>query len=160
MKILVFSDSHHNYQEMFGIIRKIPRLDLIVHLGDNVSDAHAIESEFPQIPLVYVAGNCDWPSPSELNEVVLNLENAKVLITHGHLRNVKSTYNFLLNDARQKRCNLVLFGHTHVPLDIFDDEIKLFNPGSISRPPMGTKASYGFIEINGGKIDTNVVFLD
>ena len=159
MKILVFSDSHYKYEQMFEIIRKIPRLDLIIHLGDNISDANAIAAEFPEIPLTYVAGNCDWPSPGEVNEAVLNLENVKVLITHGHLRNVKSTYNFLLNDARQKRCNLVLFGHTHVALDMFDDEIKLFNPGSISRPPAGSRPSYGFIEINGGKCETNIVYI-
>ncbi len=159
MNVLIFSDSHRKYDTMCDIIRKSPSTDLVIHLGDNISDAAALKSTFPDIPVVYVAGNCDWPSDNEPNEITLDLEGVRVLIMHGHLRNVKSTYHFMLNVARQKKAHIVMFGHTHTPLDIFDDEIKLFNPGSISRPRDGHKPSFGTLSIKNGQYLTNIAYL-
>ncbi|MBE6689563.1 MAG: metallophosphoesterase [Ruminococcaceae bacterium] len=159
MNVLIFSDSHRRTDKMCEIISKSPGTDLIIHLGDNLEDAKVLRETFPNIPVTYVAGNCDWPSPDEPNELVLDLEGFRVLIMHGHLRNVKSTYSFMLNVARQKKAHIVIFGHTHTPVDMFDDEIKMFNPGSISRPHCGERASFGTLTIRGGQYLTNISYI-
>lgn len=159
MNALIFSDSHYRTDKMCDIISKSPRTDLIIHLGDNISDAKLLKATYPEIPLVYVAGNCDWPSENEPNEIMLDLEGVRVLIMHGHLRNVKSGYSFMMNVARQKKANIVMFGHTHIPLDMYDDELKLFNPGSISRPKDGHRPSFGTLTIQNGQILTNVAYI-
>ena len=159
MNVLIFSDSHRRTDKMCEIIEKSPATDLIIHLGDNIADAKVLRETYPHIPLVYVAGNCDRPSEGEPNEILLDLEGFRVLIMHGHLRNVKSTDHFMLNVARQKKANIVIFGHTHVPVDMFDDEMKIFNPGSISRPVCGNRPSFGTLTIRGGQFITNIAYL-
>lgn len=159
MNALIFSDSHFRTEKMCEIVSKSPRLDLIIHLGDNIGDAKELKYAFPEIPLVYVAGNCDWPSENEPNEIMLDLEGVRVLIMHGHLRNVKSGYSFMMNVARQKKANIVMFGHTHIPVDMYDDELKIFNPGSISRPKDGHRPSFGTLTIQKGQILTNIAYI-
>lgn len=159
MNVIIFSDSHRSTAKMREIIEKSPATDLVIHLGDNIEDAKYLKSVFPDIPVVYVAGNCDWPSQNEPNELLLDLEGIPVLIMHGHLRNVKSTYSYMLNVARQKKAKIVIFGHTHVALDMFDDEIKIFNPGSISRPRGDGRASFGTLTIKNQQFVTNIAYI-
>lgn len=61
MKILVFSDSHGNEDNMIRAVeRERPfTLDAIVHLGDGWRDAEALHRLYPRIPLEQVPGNCD-----------------------------------------------------------------------------------------------------
>ena len=61
MKILVFSDSHGNEDNMVRAVeRERPStLDAIVHLGDGWRDAEALHRLYPRIPLEQVPGNCD-----------------------------------------------------------------------------------------------------
>ena len=61
MKILVFSDSHGNEDNMIRAVeRERPStLDAIVHLGDGWRDAEALHRLYPRIPLEQVPGNCD-----------------------------------------------------------------------------------------------------
>ena len=53
MKILVFSDSHGNEDNMVRAVeRERPStLDAIVHLGDGWRDAEALHRLYPRIPL-------------------------------------------------------------------------------------------------------------
>lgn len=55
-------------------------------------------------------------------------------------------------------CRLVVFGHSHIPMDISGDGLRLFNPGSPTdrrRQPHGT---LGVLEIDGGRlVDARIV---
>ncbi|MDQ3505551.1 MAG: metallophosphatase family protein, partial [Actinomycetota bacterium] len=49
-------------------------------------------------------------------------------------------------------CELVVFGHSHIPMDVADQGLRLFNPGSPTdrrRQPHGT---LGLLEIQRGKL--------
>jgi hypothetical protein len=65
---------------------------------------------------------------------VLEAGNHKVLITHGHYYGVSYGYEKIAAAAKAKGCDIVLYGHTHVPtIDHYQDLI-IANPGSIAFP--------------------------
>ena len=67
MRILVFSDSHRDSEDCIKVIENIVGVDMIIHAGDHADDAEKIKAAFPDIPINYVAGNCDFGSfPKEL----------------------------------------------------------------------------------------------
>ena len=51
--------------------------------------------------------------------------------------------------AKKKGADIVMFGHTHVPLIKKIDDVTLINPGSITIPRQsGRRPSYAFMEID------------
>ena len=92
MKILLFSDSHGNEDNMIRAVeRERPStLDAIVHLGDGWRDAEALHRLYPRIPLEQVPGNCDLGRFEERERVVF-FGDCRVLLCHGHTLGVKSS---------------------------------------------------------------------
>ena len=129
MKILVLSDSHGMLAPMEQAVSATSP-DVIVHLGDYHRDAAALEDRFPDIPLVSVPGNCDFPGGDEPLTRVLQWEGVRVLITHGHRYGVKGGLLKLELAAREAEAQLALFGHTHRALCEDVGDLWLLNPGS------------------------------
>lgn len=69
-----------------------------------------------------------------------------VMLTHGHLFSAKTSLSALIDEGRARRADLVLFGHTHTPLEKTVEQdghyMTLFNPGSV-----GMGGSYGVVEL-------------
>lgn len=151
MRILVFSDSHKNVSDCEKIVNAIRDVDMIIHAGDHSSDAVWLEKIFPQIPVKYVSGNCDF-APAPL-EITVDAEGFKIFLTHGHNYHVKSEehYQTLIDKAVSCGCDCVVFGHTHIPHNDASGKITVLNPGSVKY----TK-TYGVIEIEDGKLRTAV----
>ena len=162
MRILVFSDSHNNSGNMTEVLeRNRGRFDLCIHLGDGCREFELLSEEYPQIPFVTVNGNGeDYFGSKRVSETVLDLEGKRILVTHGHRYNVKFGTTNLEYSAVEKECDIVLYGHTHVPdnryiPDIMGRTLYIFNPGSISRPPFGHRPGFGVIEITKSGICLN-----
>lgn len=150
MKILVFSDSHGNEDNMVRAVeRERPStLDAIVHLGDGWRDAEALHRLYPRIPLEQVPGNCDLGRFEERERVVF-FGDCRVLLCHGHTLGVKSSLLRASYEARERGAQALLYGHTHIPHIDYHDGLWLVNPGSIgdhSRP------SYGVLTVEGDKL--------
>ena len=147
MRILVFSDSHHDVKSCINVINNIIGVDMILHAGDFADDAEKIKEAFPDITVNYVAGNCDFGiAPKEL---VFHLGGKKILLTHGHLYNVKNDYGFsaLISHAEELGCDCAVFGHTHRGFCDTNGRITLLNTGSIR-----DGKTFGVIEIENGKL--------
>ncbi|MBQ3254094.1 MAG: metallophosphoesterase family protein, partial [Acholeplasmatales bacterium] len=54
----------------------------------------------------------------------------KIYFTHGHMYNVKMTYNTIIYKASSLDASICLFGHTHNPDVFLIDNILFLNPGS------------------------------
>ncbi|UTC65540.1 metallophosphoesterase [Treponema sp. OMZ 788] len=80
--------------------------------------------------------------------IFLEVCGKKILLTHGHEFYVDFELNTLLNFAHQQSCSVAAFGHTHVPLIKEVNGIFLVNPGSASRPRMGSNKSYGILTMS------------
>ena len=162
MKILVFSDTHGNYEKMREIILSHSQnTELIIHLGDLYDDVLKIRDEFPRIAFLGVRGNCDYiENPAFPQSNSITLENCTFFFTHGHMQLVKNkNYSYLLAEAKLKGAKVALFGHTHISYLSEHNGITLFNPGSLSLPRDYCVGSYGIINVKDGKCEFNIVKL-
>ena len=147
--ILFLSDTHGNLsaiQKLNGIMRDC---DYIVHAGDYYHDLREWQDEYCD-KIYQVKGNCDGGG----GDLVFEVENVKVLLTHGDKYGVKSSIFKLLLRAKEVGANLVLYGHTHVADVLEVDGITLINPGSMSK---FHDNSYCYIVINKDKIVCKIV---
>lgn len=138
----MFSDSHGDVSAMKKVIDGCSKADMIFHLGDYDKDAREIDG-YRNIPVHYVAGNCDFGSETEELKEVFVAGN-KILLTHGHNYGVKFSPDRLIYLAQERDAKAVFFGHTHQSYMEYVDGIWLINPGSISDGRWGKK-SYAFV---------------
>lgn len=156
MKILVVSDTHGAvFESILGQMKKEKDVDLIIHCGDKYKDTEKIASMLDIKDFYRVVGNCDYDNIDKPNMLELSIENKRILVTHGHMQNVKDGLDNLKNLAKEKNADIVLFGHTHISHDEIDDNIHYFNPGSTILPKNG-RASYGVIEILDDKVTSRI----
>lgn len=156
MKILAISDTHGKLNKIRDIWPKLTGIDLIIHAGDLISDAKKLEKEF-RIPVASVKGNCDG-SCSSKDIIILDTECGSILITHGHMQNVKYHFNGLLYLAMEKNCRAVVFGHTHKAFIDQESGIYLINPGSLTLPRDGSDGSYAIIRTSEDDINASIVY--
>ncbi|WET42017.1 phosphodiesterase [Citrobacter enshiensis] len=98
--------------------------------------------------IIAVRGNCD----SEVDQMLLHfpmtapwqqilMENQRLFLTHGHLFGPENLPALNAGDV-------LVYGHTHLPVAEKRGEVYHFNPGSVSIPKGGFKASYGILDDN------------
>lgn len=148
MRILVLSDSHGNVGKMAQCVDFVEP-NVILHLGDCEQDFSALRRSYPSIPMQSVPGNCDWGSVST-PEILTEYNGVRILMMHGHTRNVKASTMSAYYAAKELQAQILLFGHTHQPLVEFDGSLWVMNPGSIGK---GFPPTYGVITLLNGKID-------
>lgn len=147
MKIAVFSDTHN---QIDGAIRAIESYhpDLIIHLGDHLRDARNLQMTFPQIPMESVPGNCDYAPGEEVVKLIAPM-GVSIMLTHGHTYRVKYETMPLLNAAFFQGADIVLFGHTHEPLNTIVQGLHVVNPGSAGK---GRHPTWAKIELEDGAV--------
>lgn len=134
-----------------AVAARLRRADLILHAGD-VCTADVLDELAQYAPVRVVAGNNDGPDVAAWGapEVAeLDLDGLRVAMLHdsgqaaGRLRRMR---------RRFPGAGLVVFGHSHIPLDESGEGIRVFNPGSPTdrrRQPHGT---IGVLRIAGGRL--------
>lgn len=156
MKILVVSDTHRNYNVLEAIIRGNPDADMLIHLGDGESEFNDVSRVFPQFPMVYVGGNCDYGMHKPTH--VVHADGHKIFCCHGHTLGVRAGAELLVCAAIQNGCDIALYGHTHIHRTEVIDGVYVMNPGSPDCPRGGNKPSFGVIELNdNGQIKMNII---
>ena len=147
MKILIVSDSHVNNNIVIQAVQK-EKPDMLIHLGDIENDTHQIEQALgTEKPSIYIRGNCDYYDRELKPQAVFNLMGHRFFATHGHMYGVDYGYDRLVYAAKEKDCDVVLFGHIHKPVDEEVGDVRVLNPGSISRPRGGSSRSYILMEL-------------
>ena len=154
MKILVVSDTHRKYSKLKEVIDRNRDADLIIHLGDGLSEAWRLSDENPELNFVYVRGNCD--ACDYIDEGVIEVAEHKLFFTHGHNYYVRSGTDRLFERAKLLECTIALYGHTHISDVKCIDGVHIMNPGSVAAPRGGDGASYGIITINDGKVEMEI----
>ncbi len=122
-------------------LRQMP--DVVLHLGDHISDADSLSYALPDIEILRVPGNCDYASVAQPS-ILTELGGVRMFLTHGHLFGVKLGLRRLWKQAQEMDAQIALFGHTHQPCCTCRDGIWLVNPGTCGN--FG-RASFGVIEI-------------
>ncbi len=155
MHIGVISDTHGKIEEAKKVLIGIEDVDLWIHLGDYYRDANRLETML-QKKVIAIKGNCDAQVEGE-EEKIITLGSYKLLLVHGHQYGVKWGLTRLYYRALEVGCNVALFGHTHIPVNEKHDEILFMNPGSLSFPRGGVKASWGMIEIQKDRMHSKII---
>jgi len=152
MKCLCFSDSHGAPFNIRLALNKHPDAEVVFFLGDGLRDIEDFIIDKSRAWFA-VQGNCDYHSLLGESFVKktdsITLMGKRIFFTHGDLYGVKYGLDGVKRLALEHNADIVLFGHTHIPLEkyILTDEggFYLFNPGSIGGGYDG--ASYGVINI-------------
>jgi putative phosphoesterase len=78
-----------------------------------------------------VAGNCDsWWGEDLPSLITIPACGHRIMVTHGHRYSVPYL-NRLAEKAREKKADIVIFGHTHCYFMKKEDGILFLNPGAI-----------------------------
>jgi len=154
MRIVVLSDTHAPRRWRACPPRVAEHLrgaDLILHAGD-VCTADVLAELAAYAPVRAVLGNNDdagvaaWGAPETAE---FGLDGLCVAMIHdagptaGRLRRMR---------RRFPGASLVVFGHSHIPLDESGDGLRIFNPGSPTdrrRQPHGT---IGLLDVREGRL--------
>ncbi len=145
MRVAVISDTHRRTDVIDKILSAQKEARYIFFLGDNIGDIEDFEFLYPEKRFFAVCGNCDFGSIAPTTGVA-EVEGVKIFYTHGHTLNVKYTTQKLLKCAKQQDCKIALFGHTHIPKILYEDETYIVNPGSAACSREGSN-SYAVIDI-------------
>jgi putative phosphoesterase len=153
MEVVVLSDSHLT-KGIDGIdplvLDAVAQADVVLHAGD-VTSRQAL-AELEALAETYaVLGNNDRDLRGLLPESrLLELGGVQVAMVHdsgsraGRPRRLRRRFP----DA-----DLVVFGHSHVPVDeVGDDEQLLFNPGSPTQRRSQPHRSFGRLRLGGGQV--------
>ena len=147
---IVLSDTHGDILTIGKLKEIMVETDYVFHLGDCTADIARFKAEFPQ-KVISVLGNCDGGSGHK----ILDIENVKILLTHGHDFGVKSSLTRLNYFAQELGAKVVFYGHTHMRNLTTDGEITFVNPGTFR----GFDKSYAYAVFNNGKCVVKIVDL-
>ena len=132
MKVLIVSDTHGRDKYLFQTIQKVKPIDLMIHLGDFGGTEEYIKS-LVNCPIEMISGNNDMFNGLPKEKVIM-IGNYTVYLTHGHRYGVYYNTNQIKEAAKIRQANIVMFGHTHVPMIDLKDDIWAINPGSMALP--------------------------
>jgi putative phosphoesterase len=125
--------------------------DLILHAGD-VCTAPVLDELAQYAPVVAVLGNNDGPDVAAwgaAETAELDLDGLSVAMVHD---SGPATGRLVRMRRRFPGADLVVFGHSHIPLDQSAGDLRIFNPGSPTdrrRQPQGT---LGLLRIESGRL--------
>ncbi len=161
MKLMFASDIHGSLPATERVLELFAKSDArwLVILGDVLN--HGPRNALPQgyapaqvaerlneqaSRIIAVRGNCD----SEVDQMLLHfpitapwqqvlLPEHRLFLTHGHLFGPDNLPSLAAGDV-------LVYGHTHIPVAEKQGDIFHFNPGSVSIPKGGFVPSYGMLE--------------
>ncbi|MFT8322951.1 MAG: metallophosphoesterase [Bacillus sp. (in: firmicutes)] len=152
MKVLIVSDSHSLVEEVGELkARHKGEVDVFLHCGDSELPANEKVME----GYATVRGNCDYDE-NYPNELVKEVNDTKIFITHGHLYGVKSSITKLSYRAKELGAQIACFGHSHFLGMEMVDNILFINPGSLRLPRGRMEKTYVILTIDQNKYTTEV----
>jgi len=150
IRIGIISDTHIPDRDghVPGVVLDaFKQVDLIIHAGDIVSLGVIDELKSVCSKVVVVVGNMDQEAVRKKYPVKLVLEilGHKVGLMHGS--GPALNLPELLKDAfKEDDCDLIIFGHSHKPMNERIGVVLFFNPGSAT-DLTALYNSYGIIEL-------------
>lgn len=145
-KIVVMSDNHGNYDDIYNVRELEPDADFYVHCGDSEADEEILED------WIAVCGNNDWTLP--LNDIeYFEADVFGFVVCHGHRFGYFERERHMLDMLDTYQAQVLLSGHTHVPNYQEFDGRYLINPGSTLLPRNGSEESYCVITIENNKLN-------
>lgn len=127
MKLLITSDVHGNLDLLKEVIHLHNNILFHINAGDMALPLKTYESYH----IIAVKGNNDFGIDLPYMRL-LDIEDKKILLTHGHHEHVKYGLERLSIKAKFHQVDICIFGHTHIPFSKMIDGILYINPGALS----------------------------
>lgn len=184
MRLAIISDIHANAEALEAVLNSMPPADKIICAGDIVDRFYLNDDVFhllQKYDIDFIQGNHDdgifhnymcqrgTLSPGNLRAVLsapLEMEytfsGRSFLMVHGSPWNKLKEYVYpdspqisLLGDLDK---DVIILGHTHVPMVLKFNGTTVINPGSIGQPPMeDPKPSYALMDTASGNVTVEKV---
>ena len=158
MKIGIVSDTHGKvHPKIHNVFEDV---DQIWHAGDVVS--LDVINEWETIaPVTAVRGNTDrFPIVSKYQDYkIIEISHNRFFLTHQY---VTDTFKRITHRdwAFDLNFQMIICGHTHIPMIKQFKSVLYFNPGSAVHSRYNAKASVGYLLIeNNGSLYSKIIFL-
>lgn len=148
MKIVVLSDTHmpKKAQQLPERLKEeLPSADLIIHAGDWQT-LEVYEELKKYAPVKGVYGNVDGEEIQAQfpYKQIVEVEGKRIGLVHGHGEK-KTTEKRVVEAFEGEEPDLIIFGHSHLPLLRFVKKTMLFNPGSVTDKRRLPSYSFGIL---------------
>lgn len=163
MRIGVVSDTHiHSPSKPLpqALINGLQGVDMILHAGDwMVLEVVQMLEEIA--PVDGVAGNNDGSEIVEKfgRSKILKFGNHRVGIVHGDGMH-KTTEIRAWETFSGDNVDVIIFGHSHIPLQVHHQGVLLFNPGSPTDKRRQPEYSYGILELKDSIVAKHYYYAD
>jgi len=133
MRIIVTADTHLTKTRKplpERIVKELPGADMIIHAGDWISaDIYHELKRYAPVKGVY--GNADEGDITSIFPFkdVIDVKGFRIGITHGHGEK-KTTERRVREVFEDEKTDIIIFGHSHIPMLRYFNKTMLLNPGS------------------------------
>ena len=154
-KLLVISDVHRDRYKLERILNKYKdQVNHIISLGDSECSTEYLQKR----NIIAVKGNYPFDGGEGYHKI-LQIEQVKIFLTHGHKFGVKWGSLSRLHDyASSEDFDLVMYGHTHEASLEKEEGITYLNPGSVRQSRGKEGPSFAMVTIKNKNIE--VQFFD
>jgi len=147
MRVLIVSDTHGRHGNFEKVYDKIGPVDMVLHAGDVCGEEEWFRKKVAE-ELYMVRGNCDTSFDLPSKDVIA-FGDKLIFLAHGHHYSVGYGPEEIADAAAANGCDIAVYGHTHVPLDMEVGGVRVLNPGSLERPRQGNgKPSFMILEMD------------
>jgi len=128
--------------------------DIVLHAGD-VGPPEALFC-FAPLPVYAVGGNTEGPHPDLPDQRVLTLDGVRIGLTHGWGPS-SGLEERVCGVFPESSVDLLVFGHSHLPVYTRTGGLVLFNPGSACRPRSSAGPTVGRLRLENGHIEGEIL---
>ena len=151
IRIGIVSDTHKhivNLSRAIDLLRQ-RSATMLIHLGDDYVDADEIALyDVVKVPGVFSDHYQDERIP---NRIIKNMVGWRLLLTHTPVSHPNDLPGDLKPEdmIRDRRVDVVLFGHSHVPVIKEEDGIIFVNPGHLkNEDKRGFPPTFAWVELS------------
>lgn len=152
MRAIIFSDSHGDIEGLKRAITHFNKPEYRFGLGDYEVDEYILDA----LQVTGVRGN-SYFDPSWDLYFVFEINNFRILFTHGHRYSVKSGLYTLSLLAEKNNADIIFYGHTHEARIDEDRGRYYINPGSVGMPFYPPYSTLAYMEIEENHANIKIV---
>jgi len=156
MKIGVVSDTHsHSIPKQ--LLDDFKTADLIIHAGDFcLTDDLNILKKIKKVRAVF--GNMDGLEIRQIFPVrdIFQLDGLTIGLYHGH-GSPEKVLEIVQEEFKDDKVDIVIFGHSHHPINETINDVLYFNPGSPNDVVRAPYCSYGILEIGDKDVQAKII---
>lgn|GEM_PF-102555 len=158
----VVSDSHGNLELLKKVCADLVnnlKVGTIIHLGDDYDDASVID-DYPVEKLVVPGVYSEhYKSAAIPKRLIVNYFDWRILLSHTPTRHKNDGEGDIIPETmiEQRKIDILLYGHTHIPNIEVKDGVLLVNPGNLKENDERHPPTYGLLHISKKMVDASII---